>query len=129
MNQPFPNQNGKPFLLWSLPKFPKTAMEVVADPEHLQQNLIDILGCGFFQRRDDILAYIRLLADDEQYRSKLGTLKRKPYDALAGLDDADQQIALAIAEGAMDCLIEQICGMLSDAPTWYEDRAIARRKA
>jgi hypothetical protein len=117
----FPNRDAKPFSLWSIPHFPKSASEVISDPGNLHENMIDILGCELFQRRDDILAYIRLLVEDDQFRSKLGTIKRRPYDALANLNDVEKEIALTIAQNAMDCLIEQISGMLCDAPSWYEE--------
>ncbi|ASF48415.1 hypothetical protein [Methylovulum psychrotolerans] len=121
MNQNFPDPNVKPFSLWSRPHYPKSVAELLADSDNLQQNLFDFLGCELFQCRDDIEAYLRLLVDDPQFRSKLGTMKRGSYDALASLDKAEQEIALAIAVNAMEYLIEQVSGILNDAPTLLEE--------
>ena len=109
----FPDKRFKPFSLCRIPRFPVPGEALVAESDAKLQNHLDVFGCMLFQSRDDILDTIQALTDDSSYRAKLGTVKSREFDAFSQLSEADRDIALSVAELALNRLIDQVAGHLS----------------
>jgi hypothetical protein len=102
----FPDLSVKPFRMRRLPAFPLSGEQIAQDVENVAQNHVDVIGCVLFQARDDTLDTFKALAQNEQYRSKLGRQPSAPFSALAELSPEAQQVALSIAELGMNRMIE-----------------------
>lgn len=107
-DQDFPDRSVKPFRLVRLCHYPVHGDQMIATPEDALKNHVDILGCQFFQARDDVLAELEALSSDADYRAKLGNTNAAKFEAIASLPDEQQQVALALAEEALNCLINRV---------------------
>jgi hypothetical protein len=122
----FPHRDAKPFRIQRRTNYSVPADVLIADEANRQTNFEDILGAGYFQARNDILAEYRALLTDVAYRAKLGTIIGQKIDEIAQLDSKSQDLALRLAEMAMDRLIERIdselTGSIRDYPGgfWIE---------
>lgn len=96
-----------------IPTYSVTGDQLVADAENRLQNQADIFGCALFQSRNDILATLAALVEDEDYRTKFGKVNSEPFAALAELPPESQAAAMKIAELAMNRLIEAMVGQLA----------------
>ncbi|APV48320.1 hypothetical protein BWI17_00650 [Betaproteobacteria bacterium GR16-43] len=112
-SQPFPDKAAKPFSLWRIPNYTIPVEVLVTDSDEKTQSHVDVLGCQLFQSRNDILETLKALAEDASYRSKLGAVKAREVEALSKLSAPDREAALAVAELAMNRLIEQFAGTLA----------------
>jgi hypothetical protein len=122
-NETFPPRDAKPFRMQRRTNYAIPAEVLIADEANRQTNFEDILGAGYFQARNDVLAEYRALLTDVAYRAKLGTIKGQKIDEIAQLDLKSQDLALRLAEMSMDRLIERIdselTGSIRDYPAGY----------
>ena len=116
---PFPDRQLRPFVTWRVPTFEAPAERLIADSDKKAQDHIDILGAMLFQSRDDILDTFKALATDAEYRAKLGKINAKEFDAISGLETDEKATALAIAEMALNRMIEQVVGHLAAGARAY----------
>lgn len=105
----FPNMNYKPFSYRpTTNSFPIDPQILIADDENALRNHVDILGWQFFQARNEILDTLTKLGEDQVYREKLGTIKAAKLEAFAKLDPKSRDVALSLAEEAMNHLIDRV---------------------
>jgi hypothetical protein len=117
----FPDTTIKPFRIRRRCHFPLTVEQIAADRDGETQNHVDALGCQLFQARDDILDTFERLAVDAEYRGKLGASGAAKFDALSRLEPNARAAALAVAEDAMNRLIDATAQTLGVGETSYSD--------
>lgn len=118
-DQSFPDISLKPFSMIRGAPYPISGDQLVIDNENALRNHVDILGCQFFQARNDILKELAKLGDDSEYRAKLGKTKAAKLEAFSALPKVQRDIALALAEVAMNHLIDRVAQTIGCAERNY----------
>ncbi len=86
--------------------------DLPSDAEERHELLVDLFGRYIFWLRKWTVSATRELAESDEARDKLGTIRRKKYDELAALTPEQQRIACAICEATVDRFIQLFMTML-----------------
>lgn len=117
----FPNVQCRPFSVQRIRPFPLDGNQLVADHENAVRNHADILGCMFFHGRDDILAELAVLGSNSDYRAKLGKVKAAKLERFAAMPEEQREIALGLAEEAMNHMIDRVAQAIACGIRGYPD--------
>jgi hypothetical protein len=84
-----------------------------SDPRERHEVLVDLFGRYMFWLRNWTVSATRELAESEEAREKLGTIRRKKYDELAALTPEQQDVACKISVATVDRFIQLFLTMLA----------------
>lgn len=87
--------------------------DLPSDPRERHEVLVDLFGRYLFWLRNWTVSATRELAESEEARDKLGTIRRKKYDELAALTPEQQDVACKISEATVDRFIQLFLTMLA----------------
>lgn len=96
------------------PSVAGTFEELPLDPEERREAFVEFLGQHLFSLRNQRLAAIRRLVESAESRNRLGTIRRLPYEAVAALDPSEQQVAIGLAQSAIDLFMQDLLGLLQN---------------
>ena len=82
-------------------------------PERVEAKL-ELFGQHLFFMRNRRLGAIQRLVRDQQCRDRIGTIHRRPYEAVAVLDPAARQAALALAKAAIDLYMQDLLSLFAN---------------
>lgn len=91
--------------------------ELPSEPKKRHEEFVDSFGCFLFWHRNDSLRIARNFVEDEASRSKLGTIRRKPYEAVAQLPSEQREAAMALVEESLNCFAQLLAWSLGDEGT------------
>jgi hypothetical protein len=91
-----------------------TFEDLPRDPKERREAFVDFLGQHLFSTRNQQMAAIRRLIESAEDRSRLGTIFRRPYEAVGALDPVERQAAVALAQTAVDRFIQCLLAMLQN---------------
>jgi hypothetical protein len=91
-----------------------TFEDLPPDPTQRHEAFVEFLGQHLFSTRNQRLAAIRRLVESPEIRNRLGSIRRRPYEAVGALDTAGQQSALALAQTAIDLFMQDLLGLLQN---------------
>src|SRR5262249_35963030 len=74
---------------------------------------VELFGQHVFSSRNALIARLRRLTESAEARGVMGTLHRIELDAVAALEPAGREAALALARKAIDLYLQQILTLLT----------------
>jgi hypothetical protein len=89
--------------------------DLPADPKQRHEVLVDVFGQCIFWLRNLAIDELRELVESLDAREKLGTIRRRTYEAIVALSPEERYSAYKFAEAAMDRLTQLFLTMLSGA--------------
>lgn len=111
-----------------------TAPQVSADcsalppgDEERSEFKLELFSQHLFYMRNQRVSSISKLVEDREYRERLGTIRRRAYEAVATLDPLARSAAVKLAETAIDLFMQDLLGLFSNTGTALRcghDRAI-----
>jgi len=87
--------------------------ELPNDPKERHELLVDLFGRYLFWLRNWTVDATRQLAESDEAREKLGTIRRKKYDELSAFTPEQRQTACEISEATVDRFIQLFLTMLA----------------
>ena len=91
-----------------------TFEDLPLDPEARREAFVEFFGQHVFSTRNQRLAAIRGLVESAESRNRLGTIHRRPYEAVRALDPTGQQAAIDLAQNAIDLFIQDLLRLLQN---------------
>jgi hypothetical protein len=99
------------------PKIDLKFSELPADPNQRHEALVGVFGQSIIWLRNRAIEEFREVVESEEAREKLGTIRRRKYDAIAALNPEERLAACKFAEAAMDRVLQLLLTMLSGTGT------------
>lgn len=87
--------------------------ELPKDPKERHEVLVDVFGRYLFWLRNWSVDATRQLAESEEARETLGTIRRKKYDDISTLSPDQQETVCKISEATVDRFIQLFLTMLA----------------
>lgn len=85
-----------------------------SDPAARAEVELGLFGQHLFFMRNQRVASIERLLEDQEARDRIGAIRRKAYDAVANSDKASRSAAVKLAETAIDLYIQDLLELLSN---------------
>lgn len=98
-------------------RFDRDPSELPTDPSQRHQELVDFFGQFLFWLRNWSLKASRQLVESDESRSKLGTLRRRPYEGVAAMSPDQREAALLLAQETVDGFMERFLWCMGDQGT------------
>lgn len=96
------------------PQTTLTPSQVPDEPGEAKEAMLEIFGQHLFWLRNQRLRILRRLLADESSRAKLGTVFRRPFDAMASHGEEAANAAVDFAEQAIDGYMKDLLAMLTN---------------
>ncbi len=77
------------------------------------EELVDLFGRYVMWLRNRTVEAVRALAESEEARAHLGTIRRKPYDGVGSMSPEEREAALRFSGAAVDEFIKLLLGVLA----------------
>lgn len=87
--------------------------EMPAEAADRKEAAVELFGQHVFSVRNQLVDRLRRFVESADARGGLGSLHRREYDAVAGLDPTAREAALALARKAIDGYLQEILGLLT----------------
>ena len=84
------------------------------DPRDRREALQDVFGDHLFALRCQVLSQIDAYVKSRSRRNALGNLRRRVYDCVAEMPEAEQRKALALADRAIQVYMQYAMAVLDD---------------
>lgn len=97
--------------------FNQEPSSVSSEPKERHEKFVDLFGHFLFWLRNCSLRASRKLTDSEEAREKLGTIRRKSYDAVARMSSDDREAAHSLTEETLNAFLERLAWCLGDEGT------------
>jgi hypothetical protein len=98
-------------------RFDRGLSALPTDPKQRHQEFVDFFGQFLFWLRNWSLKASRELVDSEELRSKLGTIRRKPYEGVAEMTPEQRDAALLLTQETLDGFLERFLSCMGDEGT------------
>lgn len=97
--------------------FDKEPSQLPSDKGERHEALVDLFGQFLFWLRNWAIDASRKLIESEEARAKLGTIRRKNYDAVARMPLEQREAAMLLAEETLNGFAERLVWFLGDEGT------------
>ena len=98
----------------TVPSFTFEPHDLPADNRERHEQLVDLFGQFLFWVRNRSLQMSATLLESEEAREKLGSIRRKSYDAVARMATEDKAAALHFAESTLDAFLQTLVWSLGN---------------